>query len=154
MQTGIGHAAPHQLLAAGRDRTHVAIGGPSGIAQDLVIQEEFGFGVLVAVDKATIERQGDELFLDEANGFLGPDGRRTAARGRRSAAANGRSARAGPDEDGLPLLGSLFPRLPDAQQPGNLVEAQLTRLWLGYLVELLKLLRRNQLRLLGTGEPA
>src|SRR5262249_52732538 len=54
------------------------------------------------------------------------------------------------DEDRLAFRGGLLARLMHAHQPGNLLEAQLAWLRLDQLEQLVELLRRNRLGLVGS----
>src|SRR5688500_13481685 len=81
-----------------------------------------------------IQRQSNEVFLDQAHHRLGPDVRRTASRAGASANAQGRAARAAPDQDGFALRGGLLTCVPNAQEPRDFLEAQLARLRLDQLV--------------------
>src|SRR5215831_11760066 len=111
------HSNPGQLFSAGRDNLNLALAAGIGFFQ------EPSFGV-VEIPRPAIDGQGDTLLLDQANHRLGPVPRRTASGAGTSANAEGSAAGPAPDQDRLALGGRLFPGLGDAEQPGNLAEAQ------------------------------
>src|SRR5262245_32187886 len=96
-----------------------------------------------------IHCHADELVLHQANRLFGPDLRRTAASARSSANSDGYTPAAGPDKHRLALSSSLLASFPDAQQPGDVLEARLAFLRFDRLMEFGELLGRNGLRFLG-----